>query len=101
MNPSYNAGGSSIPGAKPGVIASGPDSSSQQPSIPVAPTPAPMSLGGARKSGGSKKWLLVGAGVLIVALIVVLVVFFVMPKNGGGNGSITMSDSFNTLINMI
>ena len=117
MNPSYNAGGSSIPGAKPGVIASGPDPSDakpgviasgpdEQPSVPVVSPlsnkPAPMSLGGARRSsGGSKKWILIGAGVLIVALIVVLVVFAVMPKNGGGSGSITMNNNFNVLINYI
>lgn len=89
MNPSYNAGGingaggtAGVPGAKPGVIASGADA----PEISAPAPSAPMSLNNSGRSGGSaKKWILIVAGIVIVALIVVLIVFAVRPRNGGGS----------------
>lgn len=93
MNPSYNAGGingaggtAGVPGAKPGVIASGADA----PEISAPAPSAPMSLNNSGRSGGSaKKWILIVAGIVIVALIVVLIVFAVRPRNGSGNGQTT------------
>jgi hypothetical protein len=121
------SGAAGVPGAKPGVIASGPDPVNMPDEKPAglslgsnrhlfrkpraqAPRNFVMNVGGGagagmgagagRKSGGPKKGLIIGGLAVVVVMVVVLVVFLVM-RGGGGTSSTRTDVSFNDLINYI
>lgn len=104
MNPSTNSGGSSIPGARPGMIASGPSgnvpgpiTSGPSPEMPVSMPSAPRGRSG---SGGPKKGIIIGGILIVVGLVLGVVAVILMPKGGGGGGN-NREVSFNELINYV
>ena len=82
MDPSYNQdgqGNAGIPGAKPGVIASGPN----EPSVPNVPVVLDAGGGGQRQS---RRGLLIGGLALLgVALIGGIIALIVLTSNNNEN----------------
>lgn len=119
------SGAAGVPGAKPGVIASGPDPADMPDEKPAglslgsnrhlfrrpraqAPRNFVMNVGGGagagmgagagRKSGGPKKGLIIGGLAVVVILIVALVVGMMLSQNKNGNNNGSGGSQNNTIV---
>ena len=117
------SGAAGVPGAKPGVIASGPDPADMPDEKPAglslgsnrhlfrrpraqAPRNFVMNVGGGagagmgagRKSGGPKKGLIIGGLAVVVILIMALVVGMMLSQNRNGNNNGSGGSQNNTIV---
>lgn len=122
MDSSYGNGGQNIPGAKPGVIASGPDApdipgvtlESENPNgvlskISRKPSNSGSVVvdgGGGPKRSNRKGLVFVGVALIGIALIAGIVAVMLMGKGGGNNGGVggevkTLREAFSNVANYL